>query len=89
MEINELIKTGRLKVVRTLKDWFGEFRQYHVRMDKNGKSHIVKKKDDLMDGTRYAYMMRRYAIRICDLYPEEAYRRQAAQDDGRDYGMGY
>ena len=27
--------------------------------------------DDLLDAIRYAYMMRRFAIRICDLNPED------------------
>ena len=31
---------------------------------------IVKKREDLIDALRYAYMMRRYAIRICDINQE-------------------
>ncbi|KKK48751.1 hypothetical protein LCGC14_3141960, partial [marine sediment metagenome] len=36
--------------------WFEEMRLYHR---KDGQ--IVKQYDDLMDATRYAFMMRRYA----------------------------
>lgn len=57
-EIRDLMEQGRFKVFAGLRDWFDEFLQYH--RDENGK--IVKTRDDLMDGTRYAYMMRRHAI---------------------------
>lgn len=62
-ELHDLMRAGRLKVFRGLRDWFEEFNFYH--RDEKGK--IVKKRDDLLDGTRYAYMMRRYAIRYGDL----------------------
>jgi len=39
------------------------FSQYH--RDDNGK--VVKVADDLLDAIRYAYMMRRHAIRKCDI----------------------
>lgn len=57
-EIRDLMMQGRFKVFAGLRDWFDEFLQYH--RDENGK--IVKKGEDLMDATRYAYMMRRHAI---------------------------
>lgn len=57
MEILQRMQTGRWKVDRTLSDWWEEFRMYHR---KDGE--IVKNKDDLMDATRYAYMMLRHAI---------------------------
>jgi phage terminase large subunit-like protein len=47
----------KLKVFSHLADWFEEFRMYHR---KDGK--VVKESDDLMAATRYAYMMRRYAV---------------------------
>lgn len=50
------MQTGRLKVFRTLTDWFSEKRQYHR---KDGV--IVKKNDDLLSATRYALMMLRFA----------------------------
>lgn len=50
------MKTGRFKVFAHLEDWWDEFRLYHR---KDGK--IVKEHDDLLDATRYAYMMKRFA----------------------------
>jgi len=88
MELNNLMKTGRFKIVSTLVEVFEELRQYHTKTTADGKSVIVKIKEDLLDAIRYAYMMRRYAIRVCDLYPEQqAY--QTKRDDGRDKGTGY
>lgn len=58
MEIRDLMLKGKFKVFAGLRDWFDEFLQYH--RDENGK--INKVKDDLLDATRYAYMMRRYAV---------------------------
>lgn len=54
--ITDLLTTGRLKVCEHLEEWWKEFRLYHR---KNGK--IVKEFDDLMDATRYAIMMIRFA----------------------------
>jgi len=55
-DIVERMKTGRFKVDENLSEWWEEFELYH-RDD--GK--IVKERDDLMDATRYAIMMLRYA----------------------------
>ncbi len=63
LEIRDLMVTGRLKVFSGLRDWFEEFTQYHRQ--ENGK--IYKVKDDLMDATRYAYMMRRFAKQKADI----------------------
>lgn len=57
LELLDRMQTGRFKVFRHLSDWFEEFRMYHR---KDGK--IVKLDDDLLSATRYAYMMRRFAI---------------------------
>jgi hypothetical protein len=57
MEILTRMQTGRFKVFAHLKEWFDEFRLYHR---KDGM--IVKERDDLMDATRYAVMMLRYAM---------------------------
>ena len=88
MELNNLMKSGRFKVVSSLVEWFEEMRQYHTKTTASGKSEIVKTKDDLLDATRYAYMMRRHAIRVCDLYPD-AYMSQTNRSTGRDGLTGY
>ncbi len=88
MELNNLMKTGRFKIVSTLFEVFEELRQYHTKTTASGKIEIVKIKDDFMDAIRYAYMMRRYAIRVCDLYPD-AYHTQTVKKTGRDTGTGY
>lgn len=64
-EILNLMRSGRFKVFRGLRDWFNEFLQYHRKPSSTEPSvtKIVKVNDDLLDATRYAYMMRRYAIR--------------------------
>jgi len=67
MELNNLMKTGRLKIFSNLFEVFSEFRQYHTKTGINGKIEIVKTNDDLLDSIRMAYMMRRFAIRICDM----------------------
>jgi len=58
-EIGGLMRKGLFKVCRGLGDVLAEIRQYHR---KDGK--IVKVQDDLLDAIRYAYMMRRYAVRV-------------------------
>ena len=62
-EMQERMVNGTFKVFSTLSDWFEEKRLYH--RDKHGR--IVKERDDLISATRYAYMMRRYAIIARDL----------------------
>lgn len=57
LELLDRMQTGRFKVFDHLGDWFEEFRMYHR---KDGK--IVKLDDDLMSATRYANMMKRFAI---------------------------
>jgi phage terminase large subunit-like protein len=57
MEMLDRMQTGRWKVFSNLNDWFEEFRMYHRE---DGK--IVKKDDDLIAASRYAYMMRRFAV---------------------------
>lgn len=56
MDILTRMQTGRFKVFSHLNEWWAEFRLYHR---KDGK--IVKERDDLMDATRYAVMMLRFA----------------------------
>lgn len=57
LDMLDRMQTGRLKVFSNLNDWFQEFRMYHR---KDGK--IVKLDDDLMSATRYANMMKRFAV---------------------------
>jgi phage terminase large subunit-like protein len=57
LDMLDRMQTGRWKVFSNLLDWFSEFEMYHR---KDGK--IVKVDDDLMDGSRYANMMKRHAI---------------------------
>jgi phage terminase large subunit-like protein len=62
-EIRDLMLSGRFKVFAGLRDWLDEFLQYH----RDEKGTIKKAHDDLMDATRTAYMMRRFAIAYGDL----------------------
>jgi phage terminase large subunit-like protein len=57
MDMLDRMQTGRFKVFSHLGDWFEEFNLYHR---KDGL--IVKKGDDLISASRYAMMMRRFAI---------------------------
>lgn len=56
LEMVERMETGRLKVDKSLHEWWEEFRMYH-RL----KGVIVKERDDLMAATRYGIMMLRDA----------------------------
>lgn len=53
----DMMQTDRFKVFKGLNDWHQEYRMYHR---KDGK--VVKEYDDLMSATRYAVMMRRFAV---------------------------
>jgi hypothetical protein len=57
MDMLERMQTGRWKVFSTCGAWFGEFRLYH-RED----GTIVKLQDDLISASRYALMMKRFAM---------------------------
>src|SRR5690606_16714078 len=57
LDMLQRMQTGRWKVFAHLDDWFEEFRLYHR---KDGL--IVKENDDLLSASRYAHMMRRFAI---------------------------
>ena len=64
-ELRQRMQTGRFKVFRGIRCFFDEFKQYH-RAPKTVHgitvtSEIVKVMDDVLDSTRYAYMMRRFA----------------------------
>lgn len=57
MEMLDRMQTGRFKVFSTCQEWFQEFRMYHR---KDGQ--ISKLKDDRICASRYALMMKRFAI---------------------------
>jgi len=61
--INDSMRKGKFKICRGLIELLLEISQYH--RDPHGK--IVKAGDDLLDALRYAYMMRRYAVRVGDI----------------------
>jgi phage terminase large subunit-like protein len=69
-ELINLMGTGRLKIFSNLFYVFEEIREYHTKTTPSGSVEIVKRREDLIDALRYAYMMRRYAIRICDINQE-------------------
>lgn len=64
------MQTGKFKVFDHLNDWFEEFGTYH-RLE--GK--IVAEDDDILSATRYAYVMKRYAICPPDPTPALASRK--------------
>lgn len=55
------METGRLKVFESEKEWFREKGLYHRKATRDGPVRIVKRLDDLMDATRYAYQSQRFA----------------------------
>lgn len=71
--IQDLQRKGKYKVFRGQEDFMQEHRQYHRKPPKDGigKSEIVKTLDDLLDSARYAYMMRRFAIKQGDVGIED------------------
>lgn len=71
MDLLDRMQTGRFKVFKHLSDWFEEFRMYHR---KDGK--IVKLDDDLLSATRYANMMKRFAITKPTALKPIAYKRK-------------
>lgn len=66
----DLMQTGRLKIFSNLFEMFEEIREYHTKTTANGNIEIVKVKEDLISALRYAFMMRRHAIRIMDINAE-------------------
>jgi hypothetical protein len=57
------MRKGTFKIFKGLHEVMDEVRQYH----RDEKQKIVKVRDDLLDAIRYAYMMRRFAVRIADI----------------------
>lgn len=58
VEVRQLMLAGKFKVARHLSEWFKEKQVYRYGEDLKP----IKKKDDLMDATRYAVIMIRYAV---------------------------
>jgi len=56
-EMTERMNTDRLKVFNQCNEWFTEFRSYH----RDRRGDIVRVRNDLMDATRYALIMLKYA----------------------------
>lgn len=76
------MQTGRFKVFSHLNDWWEEFRLYHRE---DGK--IVKLRDDVMDATRTALMMLRFAMSAAEIdFEQEDYERN---DASRSTTTGY
>ncbi len=65
-EISARMRKRQFRICRGLRDLLDEILQYHRK--ENGK--INKSGDDLLDAVRYAYMMRRFAVRYGELNEE-------------------
>jgi hypothetical protein len=77
MDMFDRMQSGRWKVFSHLNDWFEEFNLYHR---KDGL--IVKKRDDIMSASRYALMMKRYAIVQVKAAPKVEYNRSTGGSQG-------
>lgn len=75
MAMYEDMKAGKFKVFSSVTMFFEEFRLYHR---KDGQ--IVKLQDDFLSATRYAYVMRRFAITPPDPHKEQLDRRSTSYD---------
>jgi phage terminase large subunit-like protein len=58
-DMDERMKTGRLKVAKHLQEWFEEYREYHR---KDGL--IVHERDDIMSATQRIIMAKRFAQNV-------------------------
>lgn len=82
-QVYERLRTGRLKVFSTLKNWFWEYGMY--RRDDNGK--IIKKNDHLMDATTYLVVN---MLDIMELEPDEdEFTHPSFSPDDRNPTTGY
>lgn len=61
-QIFERMQTGRWKVFATCPGYLEERRQYHRKAMPDGRSKIVKVRDDILSAARYALMMLRSAM---------------------------
>lgn len=79
------LSTGKLKIFSSCLDWLAEYRVY--RRDEKG--HIVKKKDHLMDATRYDRVTgSQFAIQKSEFENDDSGGNVAASG-GRDSVTGY
>lgn len=83
--ILQYMQTGRFKVAKSLTAWHEERRGYHRKPNQQGVPRIVKERDDLMDATRYAFMMLRYArpIEVPEEPPDRYDRSRKRRRTGR------
>ena len=58
VQVRQAMVEGQFKVASHLSEWFKEKATYLYKED----GTVTKEKDDLLDATRYAYIMRRYAV---------------------------
>lgn len=89
MIILQRMQTGRFKVFSHLNEWLDEFRFYHRKTLPDGRSVIVKEKDDLMDATRYAVMMLRFAAERFEDQPDYTGQDQLWAESGMSEAGGY
>jgi phage terminase large subunit-like protein len=83
----DYMNSGRLRIFSNLIEVFEEIREYHTKTTADGNAVIVKVKDDLIDALRYAFMMRRHAIRIMDI--DQTYAESVAYDQNRKTAAHY
>lgn len=79
-EVRQRMLTGRFKVAKHLSEWFKEKQVYRYKED--GKP--TKEKDDLLDATRYATIMLRYAKSYQDFMFEIGYNHKSRVVDNTD-----
>lgn len=58
VQVRQAMVEGKFKVASHLAEWFKEKATYLYKED----GTVTKERDDLLDATRYAYIMRRYAV---------------------------
>jgi hypothetical protein len=64
-QILDLMMVGKWRVFKTCRRWMEEKNGYHRAKGSDDKVAQIKKvHDDLMDASRYAYMMRRFAVPV-------------------------
>ena len=83
-KVGQLLATGRLKVFKTLQNWFSEYRVY--RRDEKGK--VVKSNDHLMDATRYLITTGMECAQVPPDYERDAIER-SRPSQGRSKITGY
>ena len=80
-EMRQRMLEGRLKVAKHLSEWFKEKQTY--RYGEDGKP--IKEKDHLLDATRYAIIMLRYAVSEREAMFDIGYQSRSVVDNTRVY----